>query len=177
MNNVGKNFYELLICENTMKLPVIHNDIQEDVRNTLQDCLRNWNIGAKSKEKGVQDHHEGVCTSFGNHAITPSRPIFLSITPLRPIFSWARHRALFTSITPSRSFFRSYALTPQKIADHACTPSTYCLDWGPGFLFIDVFKNLPYWNKKSRELIVVQKYCATSRLFVPATFFSDFARH
>ena len=87
MNNVGKNFYELLICENTMKLPVIHNDIQEDVRNTLQDCLRNWNIGAKSKEKGVQDHHEGVCTSFGNHAITPSRPIFLSITPLRPIFS------------------------------------------------------------------------------------------
>ena len=25
-------------------------------------------------------------------------------------------------------------------------------------------------NKKSRELIVAQKYCATSRLFVPATF-------
>ena len=50
MNNTGSNFYELLICQNAKKIPVIHEDIQDDIRNTLQDCLKNWNIGAKRNE-------------------------------------------------------------------------------------------------------------------------------
>ena len=50
MNSIGSNFYELLINQSATKLPVIHDDIQEDVRITLQDCLQNWNIGAKRKE-------------------------------------------------------------------------------------------------------------------------------
>ena len=41
MKNVGKNFYELLICQ-----------------NTLQDCLRNWNVGEKRKEfKTIMEEH------------------------------------------------------------------------------------------------------------------------
>ena len=50
MDNVGSNFYELLICQNAKRLPVVHNEIEEDVQNKLQDCLKNWNIGAKRKE-------------------------------------------------------------------------------------------------------------------------------
>ena len=50
MDNDGSNFFELVICQNAKRLPVCHNDIAEDVQNKLQDCLKNWNIGAKRKE-------------------------------------------------------------------------------------------------------------------------------
>ena len=50
MNNVGSNFYELLTSRSAVKLPVILDGMQEDVRSTLQYCLRNWNIGAKRME-------------------------------------------------------------------------------------------------------------------------------
>ena len=58
MNNIGSNFYELLTSRNAMKLPVIHDDIQEDVRASLHDCLQNWNIGARRMEfKRIMEEH------------------------------------------------------------------------------------------------------------------------
>ena len=58
MNNVGSNFYELLVSQNARKLPVVHDDVQEDVRSVLQDCLKNWNIGAKRKEfQTIMEEH------------------------------------------------------------------------------------------------------------------------
>ena len=58
MNNIGSNFYELLTSRSAMKLPVIHDNIQEDVRASLQDCLQNWNIGARRMEfKRIMEEH------------------------------------------------------------------------------------------------------------------------
>ena len=58
MSNVGSNFYELLVSQNAKKLPVFYDDIQEDVRNVLQDCLKYWNIGAKRKEfQTIMEEH------------------------------------------------------------------------------------------------------------------------
>ena len=50
MNSAGIDFYELVIGQNKVRLPVVHQEIQEDIRKRLQDCLKYWNIGAARKD-------------------------------------------------------------------------------------------------------------------------------
>ena len=58
MNNAGNNFYDLLVSHSAPRLPVSLDDIQEDVKGTLQECLKHWNIGAMRRDfKAIMEEH------------------------------------------------------------------------------------------------------------------------
>ena len=46
----NNNFYNILLSQTFTRLPVIYDDMLENIEQQLQDCLNNWNIGAKRKE-------------------------------------------------------------------------------------------------------------------------------
>ena len=46
----NNNFYNILLSQTFTRLPVTYDDMLENIEQQLQDCLNNWNIGAKRKE-------------------------------------------------------------------------------------------------------------------------------
>ena len=58
VNNAGNNFYDLLVSRRAERLFHTHDDIQEDTQDTLQECLRNWNIGEMRHQfKTIMEEH------------------------------------------------------------------------------------------------------------------------
>ena len=61
ISRAGFDFYQILICQNKMRLQVIHDDMQIDIRNRLQDCLKYWHIGAMRRDfKSVMEEYVPV---------------------------------------------------------------------------------------------------------------------
>ena len=58
VRGAGRNPYDYLLRRSVARLPVIQDDIREDIQNTLQDCLVHWNIGERRKTfKTIMEEH------------------------------------------------------------------------------------------------------------------------